>query len=341
MQPSKKTAFLVVDDDFVSRKTEMRILHDMGFSDVHQAESGTEAWPLIKQVTIDFVIAAWEMPEMNGLALLKLIRTDLERNNIPVILLVEEITRSQVVEAGEAGVTDLMVHPLTADIFKRKVEGIMSIKDDPRQVEVEKNYEQGKKLMKNGNFDEALTSFKRILSVYESAEIYYNMGYINTSQGKYSDALLNFRKATEIDNAFARAHKMMGEALIKLGRKEEAQEALQKAADIYMDKNMDKNAEEILQAVAELNPSTINVYNSLGILYRRQKKYDKAVKQYNKALKVAPEDENIYYNLSRVYLVMKDFTKAREALVKAVTFNPDFNEAKELIKSIDQGLKNK
>jgi tetratricopeptide (TPR) repeat protein len=163
------------------------------------------------------------------------------------------------------------------------------------------------------------------------------MGYINTAQGNYEEAILCFRKATQINNAFAKAYRKLGEVYIQLGRTKEAEINLQKAADIYMDKNMDKNAEQILLQVAEINPNTINVYNSLGILYRRQNKYDTALIQYQKALKVDPQDEHIYYNLSRVYLLMKKFSQATEALKKALNIDPDFTEAQDLLKSIEVG----
>jgi len=337
LPPLRQLTFLVVDSDFASLKTETRVLHDMGYTNVLQAENGTEAWPMLKNYKVDFVISAWDLPEMNGLALLKLIRTDLEHNTMPVVLVVERVTRGQVVEAGEVGVNDLIVHPISPEIFKNKVKGVIEVELDPKHIEVERNFELGRKLMKEGHFEEALTAFKRILSVYEHAEIYYNMGYINTAQEKYDDAIICFRKATQIDNTFARAYRMMGKVYIKLGQNEEAGQAMQKAAEIYMDKNMDKNAEQILQEVADLNPDTINVYNSLGILYRRQGKYLEAVKQYRKALKVNPHDENIFYNLSRVYLATNDLPNAQKAVQEALKINPGFNEARELLKSIEAG----
>jgi len=334
----RQLTFLLVDSDVGSLKTETRILNDMGYTDIIQAENGTEAWPMLKHYKVDFVVSAWDLPEMNGLALLKLIRIDLENNFIPVILIVEKITREQVIEAGEAGVSDLLLSPISPEVFKAKVQGVIEVDLDPKHVEIEKQYEQGCKLMKEGHFEEALTAFKRILSIFENAEIYYNMGYINTTQGKYDEAIICFRKATQIDHAFARAYKMMGDVYIKLGRKEEAEEALQQAAEIYMDKKMDKNAERILQEVANLNPDTINVYNSLGILYRRRGKFTDAIKQYYKGLKVNPHDENIYYNLSRVYVAKKDLANAQKAVHRALEINPSFNEARELLKSIESAI---
>jgi len=337
----RQLTFLLVDSDFASLKTETRILNDMGYTDIIQAENGTEAWPMLKHYNVNFVISAWDLPEMNGLALLKFIRTDLENNTLPVVLIAEQITRKQVIEAGEAGVSDLIIHPISPDLFQKKIKSVIEVDLDPKHIEVEKSYEQGRKLMKEGRLEEALTAFKRILSVFENAEIYYNMGYINTAQGNYDEAIICFRKATQIDHAFARAYKMMGEVYIKLGRKEEAGKALQKAAEIYMDKNMNKNAEKILNEVVNLNPDTINVYNSLGILYRRQGKYLDAIKQYKKAIKVSPHDENIYYNLSRVYLASKDLTNAQKAVIRALQINPEFREAKELLTSIESSVPKK
>lgn len=334
---NRELTFLVVEHDLDILRNEVKILRDLGYTDILQASNGTDAWAMFKNYKVDFVVTAWDLPEMSGLALLKIIRADIKSSSVSIFLVVESVTKAQVIEAGEAGASDLVVHPFTPDLLKRKIDNIIQIDLDPKYIEAEKNYDQGLSLMKEGRYQEALTAFKRILAVFENAEIYYNMGYINTAQGNYEEAILCFRKATQINNAFAKAYRKLGEVYIQLGRTKEAEINLQKAADIYMDKNMDKNAEQILLQVAEINPNTINVYNSLGILYRRQNKYDTALIQYQKALKVDPQDEHIYYNLSRVYLLMKKFSQATEALKKALNIDPDFTEAQDLLKSIEVG----
>ncbi len=335
--PKRELTFLVVEYDLDTRRNEVKILRDLGYTDILQAGNGTDAWTMFKNYKVDFVVTAWDLPEMNGMALLKIIRADAKSNAVPIFLVVESVTKAQVIEAGEAGASDLVVKPFTPDLLKSKIDNIMQIELDPKNIEAEKSYDQGLSLMKEGRYQEALTAFKRILAVFENAEIYYNMGYIYTAQANYDEAILCFQKATQINNAFAKAYRKLGEVYIELGMKKEAETHLQKAADIYMDKNMDRNAEQILIQVAEINPNTINVYNSLGILYRRQNKYDSALLQYQKALKVDPQDEHIYYNLSRVYLLMKKFPEATAALKKAIDIDPDFTEAKDLLKSIEVG----
>lgn len=335
--PDKKYTFLIVDSDPVLRKAEAKLLAEMGHTTLLQANDGTEAWAMFKNFDVDFVVSAWELPEMSGYALLKVIRADMKYNSIPVVLIIENTTKSKVIEAGEAGVSDLLLHPFTADMFQKKIESIIEVEMDPTNVEAEATFEKGTELMQQGKFDDALAEFQKILSIYESAEIYYNMGYIKTAQGEYDEALVCFRKATQINNAFARAYQKMGEVYVKLGRTKEAEEALSRAAEIYMEKNMDKNAEMVLNEVAKISPNTINVYNSLGIIYRRQGRFDLAIKQYDKALRVNSEDENILYNLSRVYLMMKDVDMAHKTIKKSLSINPDFKQARALLESIEMG----
>jgi len=254
------------------------------------------------------------------------------------MLVADQITAKIVVQAGKAGVSDIIVWPFTPDKFESKVNDIILSEETPQDQEAEKKYKQGLKLMETGQYDEALKSFESITSVFEHAEIYYNMGYIKSSKGLYKEALKYFRRATQINESFARAYKKMAEVYLKLGKQEEAEKYLAQAADIHIQKKEDKEAEEILQTVAKLQPDTINVFNSLGIIYRRQGRLEEAVQQYEKAVRVHPDDENIYYNLSRVYLTMKDFPRAGEALKKALELNPEFGAARELYRAVEMGL---
>ncbi len=336
MSTSRNLSFLVVGDDPILSKTVVSSLKDMSYNNIMEAQNGAEAWSSIKSSHIDFVVSSWDLPDMTGVALLRIIRADLKYSFMPVLLIADQITKGQVIEAGEAGVSDLILQPFSPDTFKKKIKSIIQVDLDPKNIETEMNYAQGVKFMKEGRWNEALTSFKRILSIEkESAEVYYNMGYIQTAQGNYDEAILCFRKATLINNHHAKAYEKMGEVYTKLGQKEEAEQALQLAADIYIDKEMNENAEQILIEVVKLNPNTVNVYNSLGIVYRRQGKYHEAIQQYEKALKVNPEDENIYYNMSRVYMTLKEYEKARESVSRAIKLNPNFKEAKELLESMN------
>lgn len=170
----RNLTFLVVERDLALRRSEVQILRDHGYTDILQAGDGTDAWAMFKNYKVDFVISAWDLPEMSGLVLLKIIRADSKNSSIPILLVVESVTKAQVIEAGEAGVSDLVIQPFTPDLFKEKIDSTIKIDLDPNYIEAEKNYNHGLDLMKEGRFQEALIAFKRILTVFENAEIYYN-----------------------------------------------------------------------------------------------------------------------------------------------------------------------
>ena len=91
---------VLADLEAGSRKVEYEYLNEMGFEEIYQTDSGTEAWSMIKNFDVDFVISTWNLREMNGLVLLKVIRADAAYADIPFLMLVEDVTKGQVVAAG-------------------------------------------------------------------------------------------------------------------------------------------------------------------------------------------------------------------------------------------------
>ena len=246
-------------------------------------------------------------------------------------------TRSQVMEAGQAGVTDIIIRPFSEETLERKISQSTLLEDDPHNRESRRYIDQGIQHMKDSQYDQALESFEKVLEIHESAEVYYNMGYIKAAQGRFEEAIMAFRRATLINQAFAQAFQKMGEAYARMGRTEEARRCLQRATEIFMEKNMDAEAEKAYLRVLDINPKTPNIFNSLGIVYRRQGRFKDSAAMYRKALKVTPDDERILYNLARSYLSARMLEQAAEALNQALRKNPDFVEARNLLQAVEMG----
>lgn len=47
-----------------------------------------------------------------------------------------------------------------------------------------------------------------------------------------------------------------------------------------------------------LDQAKVHIYNRLCIAYRRQKRYPEAIREYQRALLVKPDDKNLYNNLA-------------------------------------------
>lgn len=120
------TRVLVVDDHMLTREMILSILRGLGLADVTLAESGEQAFGMLKTRRIDAVICDWNMPNGSGIELLRLMRADPRFVSIPFLMLTAEAYRENVVAAVKAGVTDYIAKPFTAETLAQKLESILS-----------------------------------------------------------------------------------------------------------------------------------------------------------------------------------------------------------------------
>ena len=114
---------LVVDDSRAVRMILGRTLRDIGY-DVCEAGNGREALDLIEanRDSLRLVLADWNMPEINGLELLKMVRQDPELDSLAVVMVTTETESDQMMAALEAGATEYIMKPFTKDILLGKLE---------------------------------------------------------------------------------------------------------------------------------------------------------------------------------------------------------------------------
>ncbi|MFH0730126.1 MAG: tetratricopeptide repeat protein [Pseudomonadota bacterium] len=334
----KNTSFLLVDDNTWAIKELRDALRYFGYRTVEETDLADEAWRMLRFRRYDCIIAEMEIPGTSGLELLKNVRQSERFHNLPFFLTNSAFDKVKVVIAGREGVTGLIVKPFDLQNFRQKID-MIGVEQEEAPVIVEKRnaLEEGLKLVESKKPEEALKVFEKLVEQGETAEMYYNIGYIKTSQGKYGEAIAAFRKATQLDRLFAKAYEAMGRVYQKLGRKAEAEKALQKAADIYMSKEKVEDAEDILKEIMEINPDSVNIYNSLGVLSRRKGEFENALKHYQKALRIHPNSPHIHYNMGRLHLDLNDPGKAKLFFTKAVELDPSFKEAKEVLSAIELG----
>jgi two-component system chemotaxis response regulator CheY len=112
---------LVVDDFSTMRRIIKNLLKDLGFSNIQEADDGSTALPMLQQGDFDFVVTDWNMPGMQGIDLLRNIRSDDNLKHLPVLMVTAEAKKEQIVAAAQAGVNGYVVKPFTAATLKEKL----------------------------------------------------------------------------------------------------------------------------------------------------------------------------------------------------------------------------
>ena len=111
---------LVADDSGTMRKIIIRSLNAVGITSVVEAPDGNEAVALFKPGAFGLVLTDWNMPGKSGLEVIKEIRA--QDASVPIIMITTEAEKARVIQAVQAGVTDYLVKPFTADTLRAKLE---------------------------------------------------------------------------------------------------------------------------------------------------------------------------------------------------------------------------
>ena len=113
---------LVVDDSKTIRIIIKRILVGLGY-EVCEACNGVEALKVLDcEPMVKLMLADWNMPEMNGLDLVKAVRRMPDYDSLKVLMVTTETEIEQMCQALEAGANEYVMKPFTKDILLEKLE---------------------------------------------------------------------------------------------------------------------------------------------------------------------------------------------------------------------------
>jgi two-component system chemotaxis response regulator CheY len=116
---------LIVDDFATMRRILKNILKQLGFKNLVEADDGTAAWDILESQEINLIISDWNMPKMTGLELLKKVRASSNHGKTPFLMVTAEAQKQNVIEAVQAGVSNYVVKPFTAEAISDKLSKIL------------------------------------------------------------------------------------------------------------------------------------------------------------------------------------------------------------------------
>lgn len=117
-------SILVVDDFPTMRRIIRSLLKELGFGNVDEAEDGQEALTKLRGGGFQFVVSDWNMPNLDGLEMLKQIRADGDLNHLPVLMVTAEAKKENIIAAAQAGANGYIVKPFTAVTLEEKLNKI-------------------------------------------------------------------------------------------------------------------------------------------------------------------------------------------------------------------------
>ena len=149
---------------------------------------------------------------------------------------------------------------------------------------------------------------------------------------KVGEATAEFDKAIKLDPKLYKAHYRMGVALQSQDKLREADAEYRKAiesnprfvqpylklGDLYLDNDYDKEAGQVFQNAILASDSDGEAHQGLAEALQKQKQYEEAIKEFQKAVQLNPELYLAYYNVGHTYKLLNDKVHAKEWLDKFV-----------------------
>jgi len=119
---------LVVDNSAPMRRVIKGVLRQIGFKNIIEADDGSMALQELRKEKAGLIVSDWNMPKMNGLELLKAVRSDEDLKDIPFIMITAEVEKDNVLEAIKAGVSGYITKPFTLETVSKKVKKVFKSK---------------------------------------------------------------------------------------------------------------------------------------------------------------------------------------------------------------------
>ncbi len=124
----KKRKILIVDDDNVTRVKLCKRLEKAGF-EVYSLDSAVNCLKLIYEKEIECVLMDNLMPELNGIDAIMIIRENISKTELPIIMVTSKAESSDVVEALGAGANDFIAKPVDISIAIARINNLLKISD--------------------------------------------------------------------------------------------------------------------------------------------------------------------------------------------------------------------
>lgn len=194
----------------------------------------------------------------------------------------------------------------------------------------------------NSNYLTVIKLLEKSISLRRgNYKAYLNIGDIYSTKQDYDNAIINYKKALEINPKFSAAYWSIGLIDEKMGRMNEALKryknavrfapldikALYSLGTLCLNTGQYANAINTLERLISLSPDNPDAYYNLGLCYYYIGDYKKAVEAYQQSLKINPYKADIHNSLGISLLMVGRLDMAMQEYAVAIKIDPKFAQA--------------
>jgi CheY-like chemotaxis protein len=122
----RKLKILLIEDDEIERMKFSRVASKMGNHTIIEAENGERALDTLEQIeSPNLIVLDLNMPKINGLEFLRILKSNSSLNYIPIIVMSTSNNRNDIKKCYEIGVSGYMIKPLHYEDYKDKISNLI------------------------------------------------------------------------------------------------------------------------------------------------------------------------------------------------------------------------
>ncbi|GGK28698.1 response regulator [Salinarimonas ramus] len=127
-------AVLIIDDNVKIGRLVAEIFYRLGFAEVEVTSSGVEGIEMIRNGNYGLIVCDLDLEPVDGLQVLRTVKSDEEMFKIAFILTETSITFEQVTTAHAAGVDAFLLKPFDIALLKSKLKTVLRRQAKRRRI---------------------------------------------------------------------------------------------------------------------------------------------------------------------------------------------------------------
>ncbi|MDD2903153.1 MAG: tetratricopeptide repeat protein [Syntrophales bacterium] len=318
---------LVVDDVPGIRRMLRQMLIMLGVNGrIGEANDGMEAWDILQDIPYDVVICDINMPRMNGLELLRVMRANPRYETTPFLMITGEVSEEVVAVAAESEVDSYLLKPFQAAALESRLLEIIRKKLRPSGGEA--LFLQAQKLKVAGQPDQALPILEKLLRPpYKKQAKTLNLaGECLQALGDHLQAEECYTQAKEVNPKYLKTYQNLAILMESNDRLDEARQYLEEAqalsplnterlfhlGQICLQTGKQEQAQDYLQKCLSNGHCFANSHRQEAAeIYLEAGMSAEAEKLFSESLKEDPQNIQLY---NRLGIALRQQQKHQEAL---------------------------